>query len=144
MVCITDRDPYTDLAWLLSSAQGQGSSFVLSPSLPCHTAGKACQDWGKNNVFKAIQSYAFPTSISVIFVTLAIIIASRNHRWCLHIVQFPDSHCANETGLPVRPVSTDQVVIWRDRWAFADRWQDDLENLPPFLGSGSSWQVLFH
>lgn len=73
-----------------------------------------------------------------------VIIKSRNHRWCPHIVSLPDSHWANETGLPVRPVSTDQVVMWRDRWALADRWRDDLENLPPFLGSGSSWQVLFH
>lgn len=74
-----------------------------------------------------------------VFITWTII-KSQNHRWCPHIV----SQWANETGLPVRPVSTDQVVMWRDRWALADRWQDDLENLPLFLGSGSSWQVLFH
>lgn len=89
------------------------------------------------NLFKSI-------SICVhIFITSAII-KSQHHRWCPLTVSFPGSHWANEAGLPVRPVSTDQVVMWRDRWALADRWQDDLENLPPFLGSGSSWQVLFH
>lgn len=89
------------------------------------------------NLFKSI-------SICVhIFIT-SVIIKSQHHRWCPHTVSFPGSHWANEAGLPVRPVSTDQVVMWRDRWALADRWQDDPENLPPFLGSGSSWQVLFH
>lgn len=89
------------------------------------------------NLFKSISICMH------IFITSAII-KSRHHRWCPHTVSLPGSHWANEAGLPVRPVSTDQVVMWRDRWALADRWQDDLENLPPFLGSGSSWQVLFH
>lgn len=92
---------------------------------------------GAMHLFKSI-------SICVhIFIT-SVIIKSGNHRWCPHTVSAPGSHRANEAGLPARPVSTDQVVMWRDRWAGADRWQDDLENLPPFLGSGSSWQVLFH
>lgn len=97
----------------------------------------------KNQLSRAMNLFKSISICVHIFIT-SVIIKSGNHRWCPHTVSAPGSHRANEAGLPARPVSTDQVVMWRDRWAGADRWQDDLENLPPFLGSGSSWQVLFH
>lgn len=98
---------------------------------------------GQNPPIRAMHLFKSISICEHIFIT-SVVIKSGNHRWCPRAVSLPGSHRANEAGLPARPVSTDQVVMWRDRWALADRWQDDLENLPPFLGSGSSWQVLFH